>query len=510
MTNPSFDLTREPWLPCEDQDGLPVEVGLEEALIRAHQLRALADSSPLVTASLHRLLLAIVHRCFGPSSRSAWVRLWERGQFDDGVIKKYLDTWRNRFDLLDAERPFFQVRGLPFEPDPIARLVFERSNYGGPRHVFEHRPTSFDDALSFAEAARGLVAVQAFVQGGLIRKKGEPDSATAAPLNRGAVVFLTGRNLFETLMLNLVVYNPKEERPIPGDSRRDLPAWEGPTCTIERRTPHGWLELLTWQSRRLELTLTEDRSRVNGVVYCVGRFLEGDVRDPMMAFQIDKKKGVNPVRFEPERALFRDSVALLAGSDSSQRPAAVEQFSAREIRAVVPRNRRVDLEVMGLRGDQARILFTRAERLPVLASSIGDPAVEEAIREAVALSEFVGSALSQSLFKLAEKVLSPGERVPVSSDVNQLSRTLGGMESYWGSAAACFDEFMGRIASTNCDELLSRLRSDLFTCAARGFETAQKSLGTSARILKGAANAESFLRAMLAKLGTQSAEESRS
>ncbi|HZQ38177.1 MAG TPA: type I-E CRISPR-associated protein Cse1/CasA, partial [Dehalococcoidia bacterium] len=51
---PGFNLIEEPWVPVLLPDGAPAEVSLGEALVRAHELREVADESPLVTASLHR------------------------------------------------------------------------------------------------------------------------------------------------------------------------------------------------------------------------------------------------------------------------------------------------------------------------------------------------------------------------------------------------------------------------------------------------------------------------
>ena len=48
-----FSLVAEGWIPCERMDGSRVELGIKDTLVRAHELRAIADSSPLVTAALH-------------------------------------------------------------------------------------------------------------------------------------------------------------------------------------------------------------------------------------------------------------------------------------------------------------------------------------------------------------------------------------------------------------------------------------------------------------------------
>ena len=64
---PSFDLVDKGWIPCLRLAGNErVEMGLRDVLAQAPTLREIYDPSPLVTVSLHRLLLAILHRNFGP------------------------------------------------------------------------------------------------------------------------------------------------------------------------------------------------------------------------------------------------------------------------------------------------------------------------------------------------------------------------------------------------------------------------------------------------------------
>lgn len=60
---PEFNLVDQSWIPCLLRDGgKPQELSLRDTLIGAHEIRELCDDSPLVTVSLHRLLLAVLHR----------------------------------------------------------------------------------------------------------------------------------------------------------------------------------------------------------------------------------------------------------------------------------------------------------------------------------------------------------------------------------------------------------------------------------------------------------------
>src|SRR5690554_6473532 len=89
---PSYSLLTCPWIPVQTIEGRNRSVGLYEALNQAHTLRGIEDSSPLVTVSLHRLLLALVHCTHGPiPNADAWDRLWRAGHFDEQAVARYIE-----------------------------------------------------------------------------------------------------------------------------------------------------------------------------------------------------------------------------------------------------------------------------------------------------------------------------------------------------------------------------------------------------------------------------------
>jgi len=506
-----FCLLDEGWIPCERMDGSRVELGIRATLTSAHELRAIADSSPLVTAALHRLLLAVLHRCFGPSSLTRWIDLNRIGQFDPKALNDYVGKWRERFDLFHPERPFYQVRGLPFEPDRVNVLVTERTNWGGGVHLFEHRPDGIGNSLEPSVAARFLVAVHPFAPGGLVKKPGEPTSATAGPLNRGAVAIVRGNSLFETLMLNLLIYAPDDERPVPGSSARDRPAWERDSLPKKldraeepRRSPDGWLDLLTWQSRRLELRV--EGGRVVGCVRCVGQGLtDTSPRDPMIAWRFDEKRGAQPIGFDVKHAFWRDSHALFQAADQAkdvQRPKALDQLARAEIRAVVPIDRRLSIDLLGMGVDKAKkakILLVRSERVQVSAKLLAHPDLGASVREVLGYAEAGARALGSALYVLASNALPPSERNPETKDVRQLVQSLGAEAIFWSRAKSHFDTYLERVGD---DERGARvafgeaMRREARKCLGE----AAGALGSAARVLKGAALAADTLGCRLAEI----------
>ena len=116
MADLSFNLVDEKWIPCIwKNDGKQDELSLLETLTRAHEIHEVFDPSPLVTASLHRFLLAILHRNFGPASADEWTAIWQAGRFDEKVLRDYFHKWHGRFDLSDKEHPFYQFADLDKE-----------------------------------------------------------------------------------------------------------------------------------------------------------------------------------------------------------------------------------------------------------------------------------------------------------------------------------------------------------------------------------------------------------
>ena len=449
----SFNLAEQPWIPCERPDGSTVELSTRDALACAHDLRGIADESPLVVAVLHRHLLAILHRSYaGPRTMREWAAIARAKQFDLARVEAYLAQVHDRMDLLHATHPFAQTRGLiqQFDPDPIDQLSLERSKWGTARELFQHRLTSHPAWMGLAEAARGLLMHHAFATGGLVRKKGEPVSATASPLVKAALVLLRGPSLFQTLVSNLLVYD-QELQPIPS-SGRDAPSWEQtppptrlPFAEEPRRLPLGWLDLLTWQSRRLELVVDERIAK--GFVRAVWQGLAGDCpRDPMVAYRRDDKRGFVPIGLSTDKSFWRNANALFeaARGDDAQfdRPRTIDQAASREARAIVGEAGVYGVEVLGLSAEKSLVHFARAERVCAALRLFDDPDAREAVAEAIRLSEEAVRALRSALWTYARYALSPGERQPQTKDLSDLVTSLGAEPAAWSALGVQFDVFL--------------------------------------------------------------------
>ncbi len=329
---PSFDLTRERWLPVQHQDGHE-EVSLREIFTRADELDRLVGDVPTQEFALLRVLLAIVHDAIeGPEDLDEWQELWDTG-LPTQRIHAYLDQHHERFNLLDPDQPFFQTPGLQTtrgDMTSLDRLVADVPN-GQPFFTMRVRGV---DRLSFAEAARWVVHAHAFDTSGIktgvvgdpLVKGGKAYPQGVAWAGRLGGVLIEGANLRQTLLLNLIAFDTGNLRM---EVKRDCPAWRrpptGPGKTDElelAQRPTGIRDLYTWQSRRVRLAF--DTGGVFGAILSYGDPLDAPnmhQQEPMTGWRRsetqEKKLGLPEVYMPREhnrcRSAWRGLGVLIAG-----------------------------------------------------------------------------------------------------------------------------------------------------------------------------------------------------
>jgi len=219
---PQFNLIDDPWIPCLMLNRRRCDRGLQDALISAHEVKEVFDSSPLITAGIYRLLIAVVQRCFPISSLAEWKTLWGEEKLNEQTLTGYLGKWRERFDLFHAERPFYQQAWFTAKKTtPLKRMGWQFAA-GNNATLFDHSLDEDRSPIGPAIAAGWIVATQCFAASAGRGESGQPHTKDS-PLTRGAVILLQGNNLFETLVLNLLNLH----RPDFPNSNSDKPAWEG-------------------------------------------------------------------------------------------------------------------------------------------------------------------------------------------------------------------------------------------------------------------------------------------
>lgn len=510
MADLSFNLVDEKWIPCIwKNDGKQDELSLLETLTRAHEIHEVFDPSPLVTASLHRFLLAILHRNFGPASADEWTAIWQAGRFDEKVLRDYFHKWHGRFDLSDKEHPFYQFADLDKEvkkPTPLKRLAFEYAAQNNPT-LFDHSRDDVRPRFPAKVAARWLLANQTFAH---TAGKSETIHTKDSPWSRAAVVLVNGDNLFETLVFNLIP-SSLLSRAINNFAK---PVWES---TDALKPAHGvgtddYLQYLTWPSRAIKLMPVcddGDEVRVADCLLAQGVSVkEGFRDDPLLAYAVDKKGGRQALQLRENRAVWRDSLALFSIRAESQfyPPRSMELLAELIDRGVLRSGTQYRLSICGqnLERGRPKINFWRHERMPLPLRYLTDEGLLEDLKAALSRAEQIGGgeeprALRTALNKLADAL---GGREKFRDFVSHL----GAERLFWSRLEEPFHIFLTGLP-TNRDGAFADWEHTLRRTAQSAFEGATRDLDGSARTLRALVEAKRKLEIGLARIFKQKVSE---
>lgn len=391
---PSFNLITEHWIPCINNQGKREVLSWQEMFGRAHEFLGIETDSPLNTAALYRLSLAIIHRAIqGPKKPTEWHELWKLGRFSGTPIIDYLRQRETRFDIFSDIYPFYQTPNFTTEsrPPPISKLTLERAS-GNNKTLFDHGMDESPPEFTPQEAANALITAQMYSLGGGVGPTGplfgkHPNYAGCF-LTSGVVALLQGNSLFETLMLNLVLYNRNE--PFPSNDG-DLPVWERDDC-MDRKpgkyTPDGYIHTLTWRNRHILLMPEFDNGRtvVRKIYYGQAEnFAYKNVREPMYVYP----KSGKPLALSTECAFWRDSSSLFAFSKSNDtfRPYAFRHAAHALEEGWIPAEKAMRCIILGIASDRGNPLAWRREDLPVLSNILVDEDLPHVIKVALDLAE---------------------------------------------------------------------------------------------------------------------------
>lgn len=531
MTQPIFNLVDQPWVPCvlRGEESLQL-LSLRETLARASHITEIVDPSPLVTVALHRLLLAILHRCYGPATIDDWQALWETDR-PDARIGQYLDQWRHRFELFDSTHPFYQTADISEEyAKPISNIAPEFAS-GNNATLWDHSTNSRFRALSFDQAARYLVALQASALGGLLsyrKDEKEHKSADAAPLANSAVALVRGENLWRTLLLNLHRYDGVN---YPFRSRDDdRPAWERekPTRAGDREVD-GYLDLLTWQSRQVRLFPDPAGASISRIAILKGwQFPRAGYRhdrETMLAFRANQnaRGDQDPwpaLGFQEDRLIWRDSLVLFQSIQERQaRPKMLDWLAQLVSAGIVPYAATLSLELYGLSSNQAKPLFWRHERLPLPTAYLHDQELLAQLGVALDWAEQGKMILTHALQLLAERHLAPYPPPEgISRDdrerAKQIVGSWGAERDYWARLDLPFRQLVERLPADRGElqaygeRLMPQWGETVRRAARASFNEVTRSLDTSGRWMRALALTEPMFLGRLRKI--RAANESSS
>ncbi len=335
MKETEFNLIDEPWVKVMENDCKIREVSLKDAIINAHNYKCLSGELPTQDIAVMRLILAVLHTVFSRVDEEGnedtedkedekwaterWKSLWERGSFSKKAIENYFEKWHERFWLFHPERPFGQVVGLANGTEyDSPKLNGEISESGNKVRFFSSYFGNDKSELSYSQSARWLLYLNSYddtsskpTKEGKAKAGGKLPSPGVGWLGKLGLIQLVGNNLFETLMLNLVMINNDIVQ------NNQNPTWENENISKEERTeiamPDNLAELYTIQSRRIFLNRKGDK--IVSYKLLGGDFFEKENAffEPMTVWRTPKDKKGNmtndpyvPKRHYSTRQMWRE------------------------------------------------------------------------------------------------------------------------------------------------------------------------------------------------------------
>ena len=302
----SFDVMREPWIDCVALDGSMVTLGIRELLLRAHELQAVRDISPLQEYGIYRLLCVIAMDMLKPRGIGDMEELLEEGRFDEKTVDSYIAFCEKDgpcFDLFDAQRPFMQDR-FEGKEKSVAILVPEITS--GNNHVHFMHKNETEQELSYSQCAKALCAANIFCW-----KNGSyPNTVNGDP---PIYVLVNETNVYRKLIVNSV---PKSavfmgyDDPPPMYRNRE----------IVDEASFSLLSGMTYKIRKIELI--EADKAVRKIKYEGGAKFRGKDfwRDPYVAYDEDEK----PIKYKESKETWRN-LAMIFDINGISSPMVVRQ-----------------------------------------------------------------------------------------------------------------------------------------------------------------------------------------
>ena len=497
----SFNLVDEAWLPCVNLQGNTEVLSIRQILVQAHQLKSLAGDSPPQTAALHRLLLAILHRVFGPKDVDDWDNLWQAVQFDANDLNSYLDEWQPRFDLFDAEGPFYQAPDKRVKPKSVISLSHDRAA-GNNATLFDHHTEEEGEVLTPAQAARALVAAQAFGLAGLAGIKGA--TFTDGICASGIIFLVEGDTLKQTLLLNMVMYPTDED--IFAHDDEDSPAWEmDDPFEPDREIPLGYLDYLTWQNRRIlfEPETIGDEVMVRSMTMGPGLRMKPDILDTMKHYRKDEKLGALSTNFSEDRVLWRDSATFLSfrEMDELKTPKTFAWLRYLVSEKILKRQEIFRAAALGMSKKQAKVYFFREERLPLPLAYLSDDSLVNMLADALDRTASLAFDLVQVVRRVGMFLQDPeadskkwGElNRNTKTDINNWVAYTGVERHYWANLDIPFQTFMVDLAQKEREAMMRDWFSILQRTANNAFEQATQYVGTDGKSFKAVERGRGYL-----------------
>jgi len=502
-----YNLIDERWIPVRDLAGIRKELGIRDTLTNAENLVVIEDPSPLVTAALHRFLLAVLYRALqGPCDIDEAKKLFREG-LPKEKIRHYLEKWRGRFWLFDEKFPFGQIPD--FEPKTwrMWTALAAEHNADNAKVLFDHIDVNASGTIPFATAIRWLFASQTYA---VSAGKSELSHTGTAPSAGALMVIPIGKTLVDTLLFCLVPQNSNV-------LKNDLPFWEREPESLERlksgfeRPAAGIVDLYTWQSRSIRLKVNNPEG-ISELAFASGvGYEDSGITDPLLAYAIvdvkDKTSG-EKVRKKvtvhlKERGVWRDFDSLLP-DDTQLAPKVIDN----SIALTKGNTDRFPDTIMVLgqkyKPPRPNILFWRMERFAFPRAIAGNRYIRGDIHSYLEEAEDASKSLYSACANYAQSLLSRGDRKPEKEDIGNFVEQLPSLPHYWSTLEAEFHEVLrGYTLDKNPDDIHHDWLVAVRNALSDAWKLHQRSIaGSDAWGIRALVKAESIIGKKIAGLNT--------
>ncbi|HPL69829.1 MAG: type I-E CRISPR-associated protein Cse1/CasA [Anaerolineaceae bacterium] len=516
----SFNLLKQPWLPCSDEHDKLVTLNLLDLIAKAHTLKEIQGDLSIITGALYLFLIAFIKNILDIQNEDEWEALWNAGKFPLDTFLDYTNQWQSRFELFDTEHPFYQdphigqrerdakklAAGKSAEPKGISGLLMHLAS-GNNATLFDHSLDDMPGWFTPAEAAQLLITWQAFSLGGMSSASISKDKYYKdSPFARGILFLNKGQSLFQTLMLNLT---PGDFYSLHGQGE-DRPAWESTDAFLtERYDPAGMVDFLTWQSRRILLApeKNDGETGVRSLFIAPGHGLLETFSNPFYHNRLQQKDGkqtIRPLRFQQGRSLWRDSAAILNVKSQNMETPLPIQWSANLQFHEILHTDSIQINLLGMctQPGQKKVYFYAHESFSAPTVYLEDGDLRYQLEKGLEWAEQVRSDLYLAVRDLARYFVAPMHdldtvRTPSRDDTDPLMQHWNTEHLYWGFLEPAFYDYIFSLPTyKTADE---SWQNAIRKAARNALSITTNQVGTAPAGLKARAKAESALNRLMYK-----------
>lgn len=322
--NVAFD----PWIPVVNSDGRRVLISLSDIFTNGHEYPDLCVR-PHERVSLMRLFICVAHASLnGPKNYDEWLKVPE---LLPDAAKKYLEKWKDSFELFHPEKPWLQIGQLGFidgkDNDWSSSSCLSIEEPSGSTPTLFNSSVFSDEIVKDSKLALDLLTYQNFfVAGGKAcsRMWGDkemlsPKNPKGGPCSGKSLIFsfISSTHLIKSIYLNINSFQDlSQEYNLSADySLLGAPLWEK---QIKDQSDEANIKnaTLTHIGRLVPITrmlkiCPESKKVILGPGFYYPKFQDDNFNADIFATKVLKKNKVELLSCREDKSIWRDLPSIL-------------------------------------------------------------------------------------------------------------------------------------------------------------------------------------------------------